>query len=407
MAEFTLPPNIMAALNQSATVITQAKNSTNPFETFAGPPGRYYARLRKVGINVDKKTGKPVFTFLCACLAKAPDATSASPIPDQQWAGRTMRITQRTQASTKQTEAEAWERAMQTMQAFGVRTQLFGMRDNVLNPELVISDMVMAIGQLNAKPPAVIIDVTESNSDGKVYKNCNPREPLAEEAVAQFATVTTTVDESEMEIPDEVDVSVPDANNLTPEQARDILKAYDAAQLRENMAAETAVAHLDLAMFSLEQLLEIGVSILCKQPLPAFASGGVRNSQTDSTLSSTVPQPSQTAPSVPSVSLAQSTVVSPAQSTVEQPPFSVEELDDEVDDEVDDTPTKPDAMTIQMEVASLDRTNLKRRILEAGGRTPEQPFRKSETDEALRTELFELLMGIRPKAITVPNTVQL
>lgn len=405
MAEFTLPPDIMAALNQSATVITQAKNSTNPFETFAGPPGRYYARLRKVGITRDKKTGKPIFTFLCACLAKAPDATSASAIPDQQWAGRTMRIVQRTQASAKQTEAEAWERAMQTMQAFGVKTPQFGMRDNVLNPELVIPDMLMAIGQLNNKPPAIIIDVTESTSDGKVYKNCNPREPLAEEAVAQFATVMTTVDDSEMEIPDEVDTAIPDTNNLSPEQARDLLKAYDAAQLRENMAAEPSVAGIDLNAFSLEQLLELGVSILCKQPLPAFASGGVRNSQTDSTLSSTVPQPSSSVASQglePATSLTQT---SPMQS-VEQPPFSVEELDDEVDDEVDDVSSKPDAMTIQMEVASLDRTNLKRRILEVGGRTPAQQFRKSETDEALRTELFELLMGIRPKAITVPTDVK-
>ena len=79
------------------------------------------------------------------------------------------------------------------------------------------------------------------------------------------------------------------------------------------------------------------------------------------------------------------------------------------DEEVEAAPAQSGedkTMKIQMYVATLARPALKKAIRSRGGRRPDQQFVTTETDEDLKTELFELLTGKRqPVSAVVPDEV--
>ena len=72
------PPEVMAALQSQTKFGNQAKKTTDPFASFAGPPGRYFARLQRIVVTFDKKDKSAIFTIVLTCLATVPDASSNS-----------------------------------------------------------------------------------------------------------------------------------------------------------------------------------------------------------------------------------------------------------------------------------------------------------------------------------------
>jgi hypothetical protein len=81
-----------------------------------------------------------------------------------------------------------------------------------------------------------------------------------------------------------------------------------------------------------------------------------------------------------------------------------EEIEEEEEEE--EAESEDPVLKAQLFVATLDRTALKKGIRSRGGRLPEKKFSPSETDDDLRTELFELLTGLRsPVCAVVPDEI--
>lgn len=381
MATQEFSPDIIAALRKAAPIVQKAKTAVNPFATFAGPDGRYYARLKKiiVGLNKDSKI---TFTFFNTCLSKCPDSQSNSTATDTEFAGASMRMFSSTAASDKQTEQEAWDRAMVNLQAYDILTENWGNRKDPVSgvvsyhPELFHKDMFDALAAINENPPALVIDVVTSK-DGK-YKNCNPRETVDDVVVQKFARPSLEVTPEEMQIA-ELEANQPAVSDFVPqwpftaEQAKQMIEEASEEELRQSTAACPADFDLPPLPFNLETLTldrvkEVALALLTNQPLPADLLGVTLD---------------------PDVAV-------PVRSDSASSDELLEEEEEEEEEAVEEAP-KFSPEKVHLWIATLDRTARKREIANRGGLAPDEKFTTKQTDEFLGEWLFGLLAGTMPQ----------
>ena len=363
------PPDVTAALQSQTKFANQAKKATDQFASFAGPPGRYFARLQRITITFDKTDRSAVFNFFNTCLAAIPDSASSSAIPDQKWAGSAMKIRQGTKATENTTKQEQWERAMVCLQAYGVKTRNFGVRNGQEAPEFFLQDMADAVDLLNERRPAVIIDVNETEgkgkNQGKKYKNCNVRDLVDEELVSRLSTAQIEVSDEDMELPDDEeqgDLIDGPSGPMTPELAVVAIAALSRAEIIGALEEEKVDAGKPIQSLSDAELREVSIAFLTKTTIPQFGS---------------VPS------FVPSTSVTPTT-----------------------DDEEEDDTTEDPVLKLQLHLGTLSRDAIKTAIRANGGLKPDEKFSKSKTDDELRQWLLDLKTGkLPPVAVKVPDNI--
>lgn len=366
-------PEVMAALKNQVSYIKKTKTATDPFSNFSGPIGRYYARTQRIAVTFERKDQSPIFTFVHSCLAQIPDASSATNIHDQTCFGMTMRVRISTMATEKSTKPDQWERVMVAMQAYGIKTRNFGVRDGIEHPELILVDMAAAVDLVNERKPAVIVDVTESvnQTTKKVSKYVNIREAVDEELVSKFGTIEMEVTDEELAFEEDeassTSSSEPVLETLTPAQAQEMLAGLTDDQVRDALLEEKAECGTPIPQLTSAQLREAGLAFILKKPLPQF---------------------------VP---------------TASNPPEAKASADDEEeeDEEDDTTPSKEDPiLKLQLHIGTLDRDQLKKAVRNAGGLKEGEKFKSSQTDDYLRELLFNLKTGkVAPVSVVIPDEV--
>lgn len=418
--QITLTPELAEMLGKATPIVKDAKSAINPFASWDGPLGRYYARLRRILIGKNKKDGTPKFTFIHTCLATCPDSGSSSAIPDTKYAGRPMRNTAYTGASEKRSSSEAWAALFVTLQAYDIKTDQFGMRPDPVtkaptwHKEFWMQDMVDAINYINERQPALIIEVTRS-ADGK-YTNCNPRQTVLDEVVARFAKPSLELSEEEirqLELAEEAttldEVMQEEKWPFSPETATTMVEATVVeADLRANtevMFAEFGIAPLPFPL-----------SALSLAEVKAVALAGLTNGQIAwpdlSHVSARLSGQSVATAAAASFGMTASTPTEAPQQ--ENPQYELEEEAPALEEEEAPAVSKDDTlMKAQLYAGGLDRAKIKQAIYEHGGceliddparpgaKKP-KPFSAAQTDDDLRNWLVGLIVGtIEPKSVVI------
>jgi hypothetical protein len=379
----------LAVLDKKAGILKTAKDTTNPFANWKGPIGKYYARLRLISGKASKKPGAIDLIFVHTCLARLPDSSSTTAVPDEQYAGETMRIWASTAASKKQTEEQAWERTMQTIQAYDIKTAKFGMRSGSYNHSEAVADMAAALDYLNEKCPAVLIEVTA----GTTGTFLNVQGIVDEKVVARFGHVQTEItDDMVGEIPPDSDESDSGAgvDELPDEDAvRAAAEEYSTESLLEmlNQAAASGEIplpeNLDFTAIPRDIIIDIGVNAQLGKPLPDLSPYVKKVAPAAS------PAP---APSVPTASPV-------ASDDDEEGPAAALP-----DDEDEEGPQDKALVALQLAVATEDRTALKKRLRNMGALRPEDKFTTDQTDEFLRQWCIDVFTGAKPRLVAVAPT---
>lgn len=356
MASSTIDPRVLGLLARDGGLIKIAKDETNPFQSFAGPPGRYYARLIRLDVTSDKKTQNPKFTWVYGVLAGIPDVSSAGFEQfSRTYAGYKAQTTLSTNETEKMSRADAYARAMQAFGCHGIDQTKFGMRNGMFDTNALVQDIGAAIMKLNAEKPAVLIEVTETQGTGKnagkVFKNVNARELIAEEVVKQFGSIDIVV--SDQEVQAMAEASEPEAaeNGMSETDAKTILEATSTEELRSGLVSSAEInGHYGdgfLAAADREFLLAVALAAMTHTPLPPV-------------------------PATPVVTTTTTTVA------------GNNEEEEEEEEEADSSAS----MKYQMHIGTMTRDQLKSEVRRIGSRPADVKFKTSETDEALRNELM-------------------
>lgn len=405
------PPEVMAALRTQTKFAQQAKKSVSQFASFSGPPARYFARFQRISLTFSKKDGSAIFNCFHTCLASCPDSSSDTSIPDQSYAGLPMRNSLRTAAGPKSTKQEAWERAMVGLQAYGIKTRNFGVRDGqeVQDDGVTFwNDCRDAIDLLNDKRPAVIIDVTES--EDKKYKNCNVRDLVDEEVVEKFAKADFTISDEDMAIPDDEeadDGATPSSSDAVPSLAdalasvsgwsdEDLVGALKEAEVKVGMPHESHTS---------EMLKAIAAAFLSKTVIPVYEARQAFGSGIGGQTMSNDRQTFALVPTSALVPISSDESDNDRTARLDAEAYRNDEEDDgpQADDEEDDS-SEDKILKLQLSISILSREALKQAIRNAGGMRPDDKFKKSDSDEALRTILFDLKTGKTPPvSVVVPD----
>lgn len=456
-----LPPELLAVLKSETAIVKQAKNSTSDFKTFAGPPGNYFARLQRLSLTKNKTSGKIQINHFLTALVKCPDSQSNNNIGDTEFAGSAMKFTNYTHQSENSSAQEAWERAMQSLQAYDVRTDMFGMRSDEngtqqFNNELWYVDMWEAICLLNDRQPPVSVTVKETpgkgKNTGKIFKNINVNETLTEEAVARWAAPKLQISDEQM---------ADDSNNLSsaeeiadskassswpfsPEEADQIIIGCGDS-LADNVKAMVADFGIAIPPDLLQAMNTLHlegwpnlVDKMSSSELQEFAKAGLSNHRFPhpqsiswvvdelnrlSNLEKERQQPSKPSSGTSSTDSVQSSSASGSgpfsahggsngktdSSSSEQGKSGENFISrenqstfstDELDELAEESPAPQSSplLSAQLEASLLDRLGLKKAILALGGPAPDEKFSTSQTDEFLREWFVGLKVGtIAPK----------
>lgn len=396
----------LAVLEKKPTMLKSAKDSVNPFSNWKGPLGKYYARLRLIVVKESKTPGAIDFIFMHTCLARLPDSSSTTATPDEQYAGETMRIWASTAASKKaggQTEEQAWERTMQTIQAYDIKTSKFGMRSGMYNHAEAIADMAAALDYLNEKAPAVIIEVASGRTGGTFL---NVQGVVDEKVVARFGKVEVEMtDDMIGELPDDHDVDEPAPASELPDEdgLRKAAEEFSDESLIEMLSGAISAgeiilpAGVDVKLLPRNIIIDIGINAQMQRPLPD--------------LSQWTPK-SPTIPSIPSsapVSSAPPTAPT-ADDDEEGPATSVPDDDaEELPPSSGPTEAEKALMTLQMEIAAEDRAALKKRLRNMGALRPEDKFTLKADgtlvpDDEYRQWIIDVFTGVKPRVVAVAPT---
>lgn len=380
----------LAVLDKKAGILKTAKDTTNPFANWKGPIGKYYARLRLISGKASKKPGAIDLIFVHTCLARLPDSSSATAVPDEQYAGETMRIWTSTAASKKQTEEQAWERTMQTIQAYDIKTAKFGMRDGSYNHSQAVADLAAALDYLNEKCPAVLIEVTAGTSSTFL----DVQGIVDEKAVARFGHVQTEItDDMVGEIPADEDNDsdsgvgvdeLPDEDALR--KAAEEFGTESLLEMLQQAASSGEIPlpeNLDFSKLTREIIIEIGVSAQMQRPLPDLSAFLKQGTASTSPASSSIPPTTAAADD--------DDEASPASSIP----------DDDEEEETAEDPQAKALMALQLAVAAEDRTALKKRLRNMGALRPEDKFTTDQTDEFLRQWCIDVFTGAKPRLVAV------
>lgn len=388
------PPEVMAALKKQTKYANAAKRSSDPFKTFEGPIGRYFARLQRIGVTFSKKDGSANFVALNTCLATVPDSSASSAIPDTQYNGLPMRISQGTAPNENATSAEQWVRVMVLLQSYGLKTKNFGIRNGVEDLEAFWTDLAAAVDLLNARRPAVIIEVTESigktgKSKGKTFKNLNVRDMVDEEVVARFGKGTDfEVSDEDLEIPDDDEEGTTSGEGLSEEEANKLISEHSIDEVRASLVEDNVSCGLPIEHLTDAEVVQVAKAFMMKLSIPQFS------------------RPDK-----------------PAGAVTVEAGNGVEVVRDAAtgtlisgdDEEEDDGPTKDDEeedhpadklLKLQLKIGTLTRDQLKQSIRSSGGLKPDGKFLKTQSDIDLQTWLFELKTGKKlPVCVPVPDEV--
>lgn len=190
-------PELRAKLAEKQRYLVSGQKAISQFARFAGPDGKYYFRLAKVSVGVDRKTGGMKFNFKFVCVATV---ESRSP----EFAGSPMNITFRCFTTKNSTEEENWNRFYTDgLQALGHQTHKW--------PADQAADMLdNANSQLNEIKPPVVLDIRTNNG----FQNANIVEVLRADALEEFT-------QPSLEVSDEI----PDDEHEEPETAQSQLDA--------------------------------------------------------------------------------------------------------------------------------------------------------------------------------------
>lgn len=379
----------LAALEKKPGLLKAAKDSVNPFANWKGPIGKYYARLRLIVGKESKKAGAIDIIFMHTCLARLPDSSSATAVPDEQYAGETMRIWASTASSAKQTEEQAWERTMQSIQAYDIKTAKFGMRSGQYNHAEAIADMAAALDYLNEKSPAVLIEVTSGKNGGTFM---NVQGVVDEKVVARFGKPQTEItDDMIGELPDDHDAdNGPSVNELPDEDAvRKAAEEYSDESLLTMLTDEVTSGNItlpegvDLKSLPRNIIIDIGVNAQIGKPLPD--------------LSQWTSFKIHEVPGEPATEVIAENAVH--NDDDEEAPVATITDDDE---EMPTASAKPDPLLqLQQTIALEDRTALKKRLRNMGALRPEDKFTTDQTDEMLRQWCVDVFTGKKPRLVAV------
>lgn len=387
----------LAALEKKPGLLKAAKDSVNPFANWKGPIGKYYARLRLIVGKESKKAGAIDIIFMHTCLARLPDSSSATAVPDEQYAGETMRIWASTASTPKQTEEQAWERTMQSIQAYDIKTAKFGMRSGQYNHAEAIADMAAALDYLNEKAPAVLIEVTSGKNGGTFM---NVQGVVDEKVVARFGKPQTEItDDMIGELPDDHDAdSGPAVNELPDEDAvRKAAEEYSDESLLTMLTDEVTSGNITLpegvVLKSLPRniIIDIGVNAQIGKPLPDLSAWTKASKPTGEVIV-------EAGDGQEVVKDAATGQIISGDDDEEAPVATISDDDEEVPVPA----TKPDPLLqLQQTIALEDRTALKKRLRNMGALRPEDKFTTDQTDEMLRQWCVDVFTGKKPRLVAV------
>jgi hypothetical protein len=401
-------PEAMARLRKDTKFAVSAKKAVNQFSNFGGPPGRYFARLQRLDFRFHKEKGHPCFTFYHTCLAKCPDSGSDSTLIDQTHAGQAMKVFREVKVTEKMTKQDAWDATMVDLQAYGIKTRLFGVRNGVEvqdDGQTFWADLGKALDDLSEARPAVIIDVSEGKAvPGKPVRNfINVRERVDEEVVARFASPVIEVSDDDMEIDEEDDNMVDEGAEPSTEEQKTMLLGLNQEQLIE--ALESQGLKYNWQFMTLKCIQQVGLDYIDDKPLPppeTFAGpevcfGWVRKD--DGEWFGQYPRSSEIHGSAVPANESSSA------SDDEEDDTSIGAHDDE---EEDDAPAVDQSanllIKLQNTIANENREQLKSRLRAMGALTPETKFKKEQTDEQLRQWIIDVHTGkVAPAFIVAPT----
>lgn len=404
----------MARLRKDTKFAMSAKKAVSQFNNFAGPVGRYFARLQRLDFRFHKTGGHPCFTFYHTCLARCPDAGSDSNIIDQQHAGMPMKVFREVKVSDKMTRQDAWDATMVDLQAYDIKTRNFGVRNGIeVQDEGVTfwADLGDALDALEARRPALIIDVIAGKPQpGKALRNfVNVRETVAEEVVARFASPHMEISDEEMEVPDEGDDD--EGTGPTAEEQLAMIMGLNREKLIE------ALTDQDLKYMwecmSLAELQSVGSKFVKDEELPPpetyhgrtpchswvreeepeLADDGTANTQTASDAI---------------VKLEEQEKATIVKDDEEGTDSDDEEEDDDVYDKAEDSATTTAGLLIKLQntIANENRDQLKSRLRGMGALLPDTKFKKPDvqSDDYLRQWIVDVHTGkVAPVMIIAPS----
>ncbi len=184
-------PALMEKLESKGRFIEAATKAISNFARFAGPDGKYLARLARIVPSLDPKTNN---SFKCIAYFQTIASLETG---DQKYANYIVRIQVNCKDGKNSTEQDAWNRLYTDIfQALGCVTAAWMKRAEAENTNVNLI-MKSEILRLNALKPVVLLNIAVQTNDTR-YHNINIIDVMTEESVAHFTKQDIQLSDEEL-----------------------------------------------------------------------------------------------------------------------------------------------------------------------------------------------------------------